>query len=697
MSKQTQILEVPVQGMDCAECAAHVQHAIAGVKGVESVNVLLGAEKAIIQLDYSVERLGEIREAVKKAGYSIPENTPTELETTGAELAQSVINLFGLVFGVILIVVVLGEGLGVLDAVTERIPFWIGAGLAIVAGYPVFKNVIQAALNRRVISHTLMSVGFLAALVVGQWVTAAIVVFFMRVGDYVEQYTSERSRQALKNLTAMKPMQARVLRDGVEQDLSLEMVMPGDVVVVRPGEQIPVDGEVISGQAAVNQAAITGESMPIEAGPGTEVFAASFAQGGGLKIRVTGVGLDTTFGRIIKLVEEAEANRADVQRVADRFSAYYLPVVAFIAALTFILRGDALATAAVLVVACSCSFALATPIAMLASIGAGAKSGLLIKGGKYLETLAQTDVLLIDKTGTLTLGQPQITDVVALNGVPESEIVRLAASVERYSEHPLAEAVRKFATLENASLSEPEQFEALAGQGVRATIDGHTFLLGNRRLVDTKNTVQAGDQLEANGKTALYLARDGEVIGVLAASDTLRPEVKAALQRVRSMGIQEIKILTGDHEQVAAALASELGVSYAAGLLPEDKIAIVKDYQRRGHKVVMVGDGVNDAPALAQADIGMAMGAAGSDVALEAAHIALMREDWSLVPDVLHIAKRTMRIVKMNIGATLLYNFLGLSLASLGFLPPILAAAAQSIPDIGILANSSRLLRQRRE
>jgi Cd2+/Zn2+-exporting ATPase/Cu+-exporting ATPase len=407
------------------------------------------------------------------------------------------------------------------------------------------------------------------------------------------------------------------------------------------------------------------------------------------------VGTDTTFGRVIKLVEEAEAHRADVQRIADKFSAYYLPVVAGVAATTFLLTQNALATTAVLVVACSCSFALATPIAMLASIGAGAKRGLLIKGGKYLEVLAQADVLLIDKTGTLTLGQPQITDVVPLDGVSQSELLTLAASAERYSEHPLAEAVRSAAREHKVELHEPEQFEAVPGLGVRARVNGGRIAVGNRRMIAGADAMPLVADLEAQGKTLLFVSRDDQLIGLLAAADTMRREVPQAIAAVRELGMQHIELLTGDNERTAAALGERLEVEFRANLLPERKITIVKEYQAKGHTVIMVGDGVNDAPALAQADVGIAMGAAGADVAIEAAHVALMRDDWTLVPEVFRIARRTMRVVRLNIGFTAVYNLVGLSLAALGFLPPVFAAAAQSLPDIGILANSSRLLRKK--
>ena len=405
-------LEVPVAGMDCAECTQHVRHAIADLPGVASVDVFLTSEKAIVRLDPAQVDLPAIRRAVEGAGYSVPEARPAiAAEASPADLTRQTRFLFAGLFAAVLFIVIVGEWLGLFETLNALIPLPIGAVVVLIAGFPVFRNVVRATLHRQIISHTLMTLGVIAALVVGQWVTALLVVFFMRVGDAVERFTTERARRAVKNLAALAPQTARVEQDGAEIELPVAQVRPGDLVIVRPGEQIPVDGEVVSGQATVDQAAITGEGMPVEAGPGAQVYAATYARLGHLRIRATHVGADTTFGKVIRLVEEAEAHRADVQRIADRFSAWFLPIVAGIAALTLIISRDPLATASVLVVACSCSIALATPIAMLASIGAGAQRGLLIKGGRYLELLAQADVLLIDKTGTVTLGKPQVTDI----------------------------------------------------------------------------------------------------------------------------------------------------------------------------------------------------------------------------------------------------------------------------------------------
>ncbi len=598
------------------------------------------------------------------------------------------------VFAGVLFIVIAGEWLGLFDALNQLIPFPIGAAIVLVVGFPIYRNVVRATLHKQVISHTLMTIGVIAALAIGDWVTALIVAIFMRVGDYVENFTTESARRALKELSALAPQTARVEQMGLELELPISQVKIGDVVVVRPGEKIPVDGEVVSGYATIDQSTITGESMPVDVTDGSHVFAATIAKLGSLRIKTLRIGADTTFGRVIKMVEEAEANRADVQRFADKFSGYYLPIVGGIAVLTFLASRDPLATAAVLVVACSCSIALATPVAMLASIGSSAKHGLLIKGGRYLESLARADVLLVDKTGTLTLGQPGITDILPLDGYTEADLLGLAASVERYSEHPVAEAVRDAAGKRDLQIQEIENFESLPGMGVRARVNGLLVEIGNRRLIPSANSWPGGQALEDQGKTLLYVARDGRLAGILAAADTIRPEVPESIYELRKLGIRQIVLLTGDHERTASTLAGTLGVKYRANLLPENKIEVVREYQAKGHTVVMIGDGVNDAPALAQADVGIAMGAAGTDIAIEAAHIALMRDDWRLVPQIFHTAQRTMKIVRMNLGFTAVYNIVGLSLAAFGILPPVFAAAAQSIPDLGIMANSARLLKQ---
>jgi Cd2+/Zn2+-exporting ATPase/Cu+-exporting ATPase len=695
MSKQ---IEITVKGMDCSGCARNVKQALEKVEGVESADVLLSSEKARIKIGSGKPDISEFKKAVEEIGYRIPETDEKadKDESDLQEMAKKSFQLFGLVFGAILLVVVAGEWLGLFQTATTWIPFWAGALFVLAIGYPVFKQVVIAARKGMVTPHALMALGALTALAAGEWVTAAIVVFFMRTGDYIESYTTDKARDSVRSLTELAPQKATVVRDGFEEKIPIDQVQPGDHILVRPGGRIPVDGTVLEGQATVDQSAITGESMPVEMTLGSSVYASTIAQGGRLLIRADAIGRDSTFGKIISMVEEAEAHKGAVQRFADKFSAYYLPVVASVAVLTYVLSGDLMATVAVMVVACACAFALATPVALLASVGSNAKRGVLIKGGKYIEELARADVLLIDKTGTLTFGRPEISDVIPLNSCTTGELLEMAASAEQYSEHPMGKAVVEAAQQRYIALKDPDHFEELTGNGVKAYFNGQTITVGNERLIENPGAEiqQQIDAIKKNGKTVITVQQDDTVLGLLAAEDTERSEVGTALKRIRSLGIDRIELLTGDNTETARALAGRLGIDFQAELLPQDKIKIAKKYQAEGHTVVMVGDGINDVPALAQADVGIAMGTTGTDVAIETADITLMRDDWNLVPDLFESAQKTMRVIKWNFGFTTAYNLVGLSLAAFGFLPPVLAAAAQSLPDVGILLNSSRLLKK---
>lgn len=689
-----QIIEVPVAGMDCAECTNHVRQALEKIPGVHSVDVLLSSEKAIIRAEPGRVEMGQIRSAVVSAGYTVPEISNGSL-ASGESFSRKVFTAFALITGALLFVIVIGEWLGLFQTLTSLIPRSLGTFIVIVAGWPLFVEVIRTAVKRQVTSRTLMTLGVAASLLIGEWPTAGVLVFMMYIGNFVESFTADRSRKAIKDLTVMMPQTARVELDGKEEMIPVTDVTLGVTIIVRPGEKIPVDGSVLTGTALVNQAALTGESMPVEIGPGNEVYAASLLQSGSVRLQATHTGRDTAFGRIVHLVEEAEAKKGTIQKFADKFSGYYLPIVSGIALLTLIFSRDVNAAVAVLAVACSCSIALATPIAMMASIGAAAKRGLMIKGGIVLETLSTVDTLLIDKTGTLTLGKPELTNINCLNGTSENEILTIAASAERYSEHPLAAAIREAAHQRGLQLTEPENFQNQSGIGVTALVDGHEIRLGSRLVLNGTEKPTAAAVLESDGRTVLYVFRDDILIGLLGLADTLRGDVPKAIKHLQEMGIQQIEILTGDNNATAAQVAAQLGIGYRADLLPEDKIRIVKEYQERGRRVVMVGDGINDAPALAQADVGVALASSGSDIAIEAADIAILRTDWMLVPEAFAIARRTMRVVRGNLLFAGFYNLIGISLAALGFLPPALAATLQIIPDLGILGNSSRLLKQK--
>jgi Cu+-exporting ATPase len=699
---ELQEVELCVEGMDCADCAVHIERAVSALPGVESVRVFLGAEKAVVAFNGTRVALPEILRAVEGEGYRARLAGEEAEQGTRWGFPKVMSGLFVATFALVVLASTVGEWLGLLEHVVDRIPAPISIAAVLVGGIPIFRNVYRAALRRTATAHTLMTIGIVGALAIEEFVAAALIVFFMRLADFLEEFTTERSRRAIKELVKLAPQTARVERNGQEVELPLARLQPGDIVVVRAGEKIPVDGVVVTGAASVDQAPVTGESVPVEKREGDDVFAATINQVGLLKVRTTRIGEDTTFGRIVRLVAEAEANKAPVQRLADRFTNYYIPVVLSLAGLTWLLGGDLVSAVAVLVVACACAIALATPTVVIAAAGSAARRGIIVKGGLYLESLARVDTLVVDKTGTITFGWPRVTDVVGLNGAAEDDVLRLAALAERYSEHPLAAAVLEAAQARGFPAEAPESFEVLPGRGVLATWNSTAIALGSSRLLRERGVplppeiTERGLVLEREGKTVLYLARDKEPVGLLAVADILRPEVPEAFARLRKLGLRRIIMLTGDNERVAAAVAGGLGIEYRAELLPEEKIEAVRALQKEGLKVAMVGDGINDAPALAQADVGIAMGAAGSDVAIEAADVALMRDDWLMVPEAIQLGRRAFGTIKQNLGFTALYNIIGISLAAFGFIAPVAAAAAQSLPDVVIMLNSALLLRHRR-
>ncbi len=608
----------------------------------------------------------------------------------------------GLVFvsvaAVLLLVSIVGERFGFLEGLVARVPWWVAVGVVGLGGYPIFRGLYVNLRKRRITAHAIMTIGMVAALAAREYSTAIIIVFFMRAGEFLESFTIRKSRDAIKKLIAQAPRTACVRRDGAEIEVSIEELRVNDVVLIRPGEKIPVDGAVLAGTSWVNQAPITGESLPVTKSPGDHVFAATINGAGILEVRTTRVGRDTTYGRIIRLVEEAEASKAPVQRFADKFSAYFVPMVLGAAILTYLTTGQVMNAVAVLVVACACAIAIATPMAVSAAVGSGARSGILIKGGAYLELLAKVDTLVVDKTGTLTFGQPEVVQVIPFGNRTEKEVLDLAAAVERYSEHPLAGAVVRAARGNGAGPA--EELLVVPGKGIAAKVNGSHVAVGSLRYMEEAHLLMPREMLaragsaEAEGQTTVAVAIDGQAAGLITAADTLRPEVGPVFDEVRQLGIKRILILTGDKEGVARAVANKLGVEYKAELLPEDKIAIVRQLRTDGAKVVMVGDGINDAPALVAADVGIAMGAAGTDVAIEAADIALMRDDWRQIPAAIRLARKTFGTIKQNLLFTAIYNALGIALAWAGVIPPVVAAAAQSFPDVAILLNSSRLLRR---
>ncbi|HCC69477.1 MAG TPA: hypothetical protein DEP99_06310 [Nitrospiraceae bacterium] len=589
-----------------------------------------------------------------------------------------------------------------LTGIAERLsPIDIFSIVAIVVGgYPLIKHAYIDLRNKAITANVFMALGVVAATAIGEFRSAAIIALFMLIAEFLESFTIEKARKAIKDLIEMAPKTARVKRGDIEVEIPVEDVKKGDIAVVKPGEKIPVEGVIVSGKGSVNQAPITGESMPIEKKEGDVVYAATINQLGVLFIKVTRTGQDTTYARIIKLVEEAEASKAPVQKVADKFAAYFTPAILVISVLTFLITWEITNAIAVIVVACPCTIAIATPLAVVASMGKAAKDGIIVKGGRYLEALAKVDTIVMDKTGTVTMGDPVVTDIKGFAEHDDKEIISCAAAVERYSEHPLAKAIIKKAAGIGAAVPEPDEYRVVPGMGIEATVNGKRIILGNRDMLRNKNILPSKGvekyilEKEEEGKTALLLSHDGIVCGVICVADIIREGSIEAVASLKRLGFDEPIMLTGDNPRTANAIASALGIkNVMAQLLPEDKVNKIKELTAEGRRVLMVGDGINDAPALAQAHVGIAMGAVGSAAAIEASNVALMRDEWKQVPEAVMIGRKTFSIIKQNLAVGIIFNVVGVYLASIGILSPAMAAVAHVIPDVLVFLNSSRLLK----
>ncbi len=530
---------------------------------------------------------------------------------------------------------------------------------------------------------------------------SAVIIAFVLVGKFMEDYMKANTSAAVRKLMDLRPAMARVVRGSEEVEIPAEDVQPGEVLVVRPGEKIPTDGVVIEGQSAVDEKMITGEGIPVEKKPGDKVIGATVNRAGLLRFRATQVGSETTLMQIVKMVEQAQASSAPVQRLADRISSYFVPAVITTAALTFAgwtLLGNftagLLAFVAVLVISCPCALGIATPTALMVGVGKGAEAGILIRGGEYLERIQKLSTVVFDKTGTLTKGEPSVTDIVADD--PDGAL-RLAATAEKGSEHPLGEAIVRAAKERGIALGETQSFEAVPGHGIKVRVDGRLVLVGNRRLIQTAGIDISGlepriQDLEAQGKTAMLLAADGELLGVIAVADTLKEGSVEAVSQIRAMGMETI-MLTGDNERTANAIAGQVGIGrIIAGVLPGEKADVIRRLQAEGKVVAMVGDGINDAPALAQSDVGIAVGS-GSDVAKETGGIVLIRDDLRDVVKGIKLSKATMSKIRQNLFWALGYNTAAIPIAAVGLLNPMISAAAMSLSSLSVVGNSALLRR----
>jgi Cd2+/Zn2+-exporting ATPase/Cu+-exporting ATPase len=559
----------------------------------------------------------------------------------------------------------------------------------LIGGYPIFKEVFENVLERRMTMELSMTIALVAALIVGEFFTALVIVFFVLIAELLEGLTVERGRKAIGDLMQGLPRTAEIRRTDGVRTIDAAEIQIGDVVVIKPGGRIPVDGIVVRGRSSVDQAAITGESMPAEKFAGTQVYAGSINQSGALEVRATGIGRDTAFGKIVEAVERAEQSRAPIQKTADKLAGYLVYFAIGCAALTFLITRDARSTISVIIVAGACGIAVGTPLAILGGIGRAARQGAIIKGGLYLETLARVDTVVLDKTGTLTLGTPVVSALELSPGVEEPALIQAAAIAERPSEHPLAKAVLTKAEELSLTVTEPESFDYFPGKGVVGRVGSEEIVVGNREFMEERGL--AGFVGNGNRSSQIIVGRSGRILGAIHVHDILRPESIRSVAELRKMGLRTV-LLTGDAAPIATEIGEQLGIEdVEGGLLPDQKLERVNTLLHQGHTVAMVGDGVNDAPALMQASVGIAMGS-GTDVARESANVVLLGNDLLKLVETLRIARRCKDIIMQNFAGTLIIDGLGVALAAFGFLNPVIAVFIHVGSELAFLSNSARLL-----
>jgi Cd2+/Zn2+-exporting ATPase/Cu+-exporting ATPase len=569
----------------------------------------------------------------------------------------------------------------------------IGIAATLIGGYPIFKEAIENIVERKMTMELSMTIALLAALAIREFFTALVITGFVLAAEVLEGLTVGRGRRAIQDLLDFLPRSVLVRRAGQETEIAADQVRAGDTVIVKPGAHIPVDGIILGGHSFVEQAAITGEAMPVEKAAGDFVYAGTLNQLGALEIEAQKLGRDTTFGRIIEAVERAEKSRAPIQRTADRLAGYLVYFALGAAALTFLITHNARSTISVVIVAGACGIAAGTPLAILGAIGRAAHQGAIVKGGLYLEALAAVDTVLLDKTGTLTFGTPQIQDVAAGEGIRRYQVIAAASIAERKSEHPLAKAIIAHAAEFAVPIEEPDEFSYTPGKGVRASSRGQEILVGSKALL-TGHGVNCADSVTGEspgGASQVYVARGGRLLGSIRIADVLRPEAKHAVAAMRRMGLRTV-LLSGDMQSATTSVGRDLGVDEMVGeLLPEQKANWVRELRGKGRRVAMVGDGINDAPALVEADVGIAMGS-GTDVARESADIILIGNDLSKFVETLQIARRCHGIIMQNFVGTLAVDSVGVGMAACGFLNPLLAAIIHVVSELAFILNSTRLL-----
>ncbi|MDM5212068.1 heavy metal translocating P-type ATPase [Peribacillus sp. NJ4] len=726
--------EFDISGMTCAACANRIEKRLNKLDGVQNATVNFALESALVEYNPDEVSVPDMKDVIKKLGYRLEQKQDSTGEKVNHRQKEIEKQTGKFIFSSILSIPLLWAMVSHFEftsfiwlpemfmnpwvqlVLATPVQFFVG-GQFYVGAFKALRNKsanmdVLVALGTSAayfysVYLSILSIGSGAHMVELYFETSAVLITLIILGKLFEAKAKGRSSEAIKKLMGLQAKTATVLREGQEMNLPIEEVMAGDIVYVKPGEKVPVDGEIFEGRSALDESMITGESIPVDKTVGDLVIGSTINKNGFLKVKATKVGKDTALAQIIKVVEEAQGSKAPIQRLADVISGIFVPIVVGIAIITFlvwyfIVSPGEFAVAlekliAVLVIACPCALGLATPTSIMAGSGRAAEYGILFKGGEHLETTHRVDTVILDKTGTVTNGKPTLTDVILSNGFEEKEFLKLVGAAERNSEHPLAEAIVEGIKEKGIELGSSEHFEAIPGFGIESKVETKSLLIGTRRLmkknnIDVGNILPKMENLEKQGKTAMLVAIDHEFAGVIAVADTIKDTSQKAIERLKNMGL-EVVMITGDNKQTAQAIANEVGIDHViAEVLPEGKAEEVKNLQKSGKIVAMVGDGINDAPALATADIGMAIGT-GTDVAMEAADITLIRGDLNSIADAIFMSKMTIRNIKQNLFWAFAYNAIGVPIAALGFLAPWLAGVAMAFSSVSVVLNALRLQR----